>query len=111
MTDQNVADAATCKDFNVSLGGIMREDIEKYLDKKYGSKPEYLWRRYPGYHMNKNSWITIALDGTAPFEKVCNMIDASFEIRVKHSDLFRKRGNGWKLITLLILQKRLEIYF
>lgn len=115
----------------------MREDIEKYLDKKYGSKPEYLWRRYPGYavfrhednrkwyaiimnvtadklgrdgeeeiaiidvkiddlmlrdilirqegyypgyHMNKNSWITIALDGTVPFEEVCNMIDASFDM-------------------------------
>ena len=35
---------------------------------------------YPGYHMNKAGWITIALDGTVPFDEVCRMIDASFEI-------------------------------
>ena len=32
----------------------------------------------PGYHMNKQSWLTILLDGTVPFEEVCGMIDASF---------------------------------
>lgn len=33
----------------------------------------------PGYHMNKQSWITILLDGTVPFDEVCSMIDASYE--------------------------------
>lgn len=33
----------------------------------------------PGYHMNKQSWITIFLDGTIPFEEICGMIDASYE--------------------------------
>ena len=33
---------------------------------------------FPGYHMNKEKWITILLDGTVPFEEVCGMIDASF---------------------------------
>lgn len=33
----------------------------------------------PGYHMNKQSWITILLDGTVPFEEVCGMIDASYK--------------------------------
>lgn len=33
---------------------------------------------FPGYHMNKEKWITILLDGTVPFEEICGMIDASF---------------------------------
>ena len=32
----------------------------------------------PGYHMNKQSWLTILLDGTVPFDDVCGMIDASY---------------------------------
>lgn len=32
----------------------------------------------PGYHMNKQSWLTILLDGTVPFEEICRMIDASY---------------------------------
>lgn len=34
---------------------------------------------FPGYHMNKQSWITILLDGTVPFEDICGMIDASYK--------------------------------
>ena len=34
---------------------------------------------FPGYHMNKEKWITIILDGTVPFDEVCGMIDASYE--------------------------------
>lgn len=34
---------------------------------------------FPGYHMNKEKWITILLDGTVPFDEVCNMIDASYQ--------------------------------
>lgn len=37
---------------------------------------------FPAYHMNKNSWVTILLDGTVPFEEVCNMIDVSYEATV-----------------------------
>lgn len=32
----------------------------------------------PGYHMNKGSWITILLDGSIPYDDICNMIDSSF---------------------------------
>ena len=32
----------------------------------------------PGYHMNKQSWLTILLDGTVSLDEVCGMIDASF---------------------------------
>lgn len=33
---------------------------------------------FPGYHMNKEKWITILLDGTVAFKEVCGMIDVSF---------------------------------
>ena len=32
----------------------------------------------PAYHMNKQHWITIVLDGTVPFENICQQIDESF---------------------------------
>ncbi len=32
----------------------------------------------PGYHMNKGSWVTVLMDGTVPYEKVCEMIDEGF---------------------------------
>ena len=38
---------------------------------------------YPGYHMNKNSWITIKLDGTAELEKIYKLIDNSYKLSVE----------------------------
>ena len=32
----------------------------------------------PGYHMNKEHWITVLLDGTVEEHSVCGLIDASF---------------------------------
>ena len=32
----------------------------------------------PAYHMNKEHWITVLLDGTVEEEKVCELIDISF---------------------------------
>lgn len=32
----------------------------------------------PAYHMNKQNWITVLLDGTVPEEKVKNLIDISY---------------------------------
>lgn len=34
---------------------------------------------FPGYHMNKEKWITILMDGTVPFGEICGMLDASYE--------------------------------
>lgn len=31
-----------------------------------------------GYHMNKKYWMTILLDGTVPFDEICEFIDISF---------------------------------
>lgn len=33
----------------------------------------------PGYHMNKQAWMTILLDGTVPLEDICGMIDTSYK--------------------------------
>ena len=34
---------------------------------------------YPAYHMNKNYWISVALDGTAPDDTVKMLLDMSFD--------------------------------
>ena len=35
-------------------------------------------RCLPGYHMNKEHWITLLLDGSIPLEEVCGLIDMSY---------------------------------
>ena len=35
---------------------------------------------YPAYHMNKENWITVALDGNVGDEKIKMLIDLSFEM-------------------------------
>lgn len=37
----------------------------------------------PAYHMNKDSWITVLLDGSVPEETVFPLIDLSFELTRK----------------------------
>lgn len=32
-----------------------------------------------GYHMNKQHWITVLLDGTVPYENICGLVDMSFQ--------------------------------
>ena len=34
---------------------------------------------FPAYHMNKESWISVALDGSAPDDMVKTLLDMSFE--------------------------------
>lgn len=38
---------------------------------------------YPAYHMNKENWITVALDGSAPDEKIKMLVDMSYELTMK----------------------------
>lgn len=40
-------------------------------------------RYFPGYHMNKNHWYTICLDGSVPGEEMRQRIDASYELAEK----------------------------
>ena len=34
---------------------------------------------FPGYHMNKEKWITVLLDGTVSEERLFELLDVSFE--------------------------------
>ena len=34
---------------------------------------------FPAYHMNKDSWITVALDGSVPDDKIKTLLDASYD--------------------------------
>jgi len=38
---------------------------------------------FPGYHMNKNHWVTICLDGSLDFEEIMTRIDQSYTLAVK----------------------------
>ncbi len=35
---------------------------------------------FPGYHMNKEKWITVALDGTIDMEQISILLDISYDI-------------------------------
>ena len=35
---------------------------------------------FPGWHMNKAHWLTVALDGTVEDEKIEFLVDMSFEL-------------------------------
>ena len=35
---------------------------------------------YPGYHMNKKFWISVALDGSVDYEKIKTLINISFKL-------------------------------
>lgn len=35
------------------------------------------------YHMNKEHWITVLLDGTVKTKKICDLIDISFDLTMK----------------------------
>ncbi len=38
---------------------------------------------YPAYHMNKKSWISVLLDGSAPTDALFNLIDTSYQLAKK----------------------------
>ena len=75
----------------------LREDVFKYIKKKYKAAPEYLWRRYPDYavlrHVDNEKWFAIVMDvprevlgleGDA-HEDIINRVDI---INIKEDDPF-----------------------
>ena len=68
----------------------MRDKIAKYLMKKYGTEPEYLWKRYPRFavfrHDDNRKWYAVIMNVTP--DKIgamgCDEIDI---IDVKIDDL------------------------
>ena len=55
------------------------------LRMKPGQKEDVLARDnyYPGWHMNKNSWYTLVLDGGVPDEELKTRIDESYTLAIK----------------------------
>lgn len=37
-------------------------------------------RVFPGFHMNKEHWISVLLDGSMPFEELKGLVDLSYEL-------------------------------
>ena len=35
---------------------------------------------FPGWHMNKTHWLSVALDGTVEYEKIKFLVDMSYEL-------------------------------
>ena len=84
----------------------MREEIFQYVKKKYKVEPDYPFSTAPtypvlrhkdnrkwfalimdiprekfyGYHITRSNWISILLDGTVPFEEICQWIDESYAV-------------------------------
>lgn len=40
-------------------------------------------RYFPGYHMNKEHWITVLLDGSVSVAEICKLIDMSYDLTYK----------------------------
>ena len=38
---------------------------------------------FPGYHMNKRTWLTVRLDGSVPFGEIAPLIARSYELAGK----------------------------
>lgn len=38
---------------------------------------------FPAYHMNKNNWITVLLDGSVGRERLCNLLEISYTLTTK----------------------------
>lgn len=63
--------------------GLEREDSVWVLDLRCSplmtgsllSEPGFL----PAYHMNKNSWISVLLDGTVPDERILPLLELSYD--------------------------------
>ena len=39
-------------------------------------RPGYFY----GYHISRSNWISILLDGTVPFDEICQWIDESYAV-------------------------------
>jgi len=70
---------------NVKLEDILMRDYLVSLD-----------GYYPGYHISRGNWISIVLDGTVPFEAVCELIDIGFSATAsKKKRKVLRQPNEW----------------
>ena len=55
---------------------------------------------FPAYHMNKASWITVALDGSVPAETIELLLDVSYELtkpKPRRKTASRKESDDTKI--------------
>ena len=64
--------------------GIDRDGLVDIVDTKCGPLLMDAFRQQPGilpgYHMNKDHWITMLLDGTAEDERIKELFEISFDL-------------------------------
>lgn len=71
----------TVKKSSIGLKGSELIDIVNFkCDKTSVGSALYNKGFYPAYHMNKENWITAALDGSASEENIKFFLDISFEL-------------------------------
>ncbi len=59
------------------------ELIDVHIDKNNSKKLIDYEEIFPGYHMNKKSWITIILDNNTNMDKLFKLIDDSYKLAIK----------------------------
>ncbi len=66
--------------------GLESDKVVEVIDLRYQKeKIEDILKQpniFPGYHMNKKSWITVKLDETISTEKIYNLIDNSYHLSI-----------------------------
>ena len=75
--------------------GIARDGFADIVDVKCGPLLMDTYRRLPGilpgYHMNKDNWITILLDGSADDELIKELFEISFDITNRRPTAAKKQ--------------------
>lgn len=75
LTGEGIVDILDIKCSPVMIGSLLEQ--EGYL---------------PAYHMNKNNWITVLLDGTVPLEGILPLVDLSYQLT--EPKLRKAKGSG-----------------
>ena len=64
--------------------GIEKKGLVDIIDAKCGPLLMDAYRKQPGilpgYHMNKDNWVTILLDGTAEDETIKELLEISYDL-------------------------------
>jgi predicted DNA-binding protein (MmcQ/YjbR family) len=50
----------------------------------------------PGYHLNKQHWNTVIIDGSLPDSMIKDMVEDSYDLVVSRLAAARRRELGWK---------------
>ncbi len=71
----------------ISKLGILENRQVNIINLKIGNDVfDLLWQEngiFPAYHMNKEHWVSVLLDGSVSFETVKTLLDASYNATMK----------------------------